>query len=103
MNVLGILGLTRDPAACLIQNGKIIAIAEEERFVRIKHAKGLFPANAVDFCLSHGKLSMKDIDSIAVGWDAKKYPGKMAEIFLENSIKYRITDEKTLQWFSTLR
>lgn len=98
INVLGILGLVRDPAACLVRGGKIIAVAEEERFVRIKHARGLFPKNAIKFCLDYGKIAVKDIDFIAIAWDTKKYPGRMAEIYLENWYKYKITDEKTLQW-----
>ena len=38
-----ILGLSnmRDAAAALVENGRVIAAAEEERFVRVKHVTAL--------------------------------------------------------------
>ena len=45
MNILGILPFGYDPSACLIKDKKIIAMAEEERFIRIKHARNHFPIN----------------------------------------------------------
>ena len=50
MNILGISAFYHDSAAALIQDGKIIAAAQEERFTRKKHDPA-FPANAVKFCL----------------------------------------------------
>ena len=41
------------PAAVLLKNGEIVAMCEEERFVRIKEAPGLFPLYAIQFCLAH--------------------------------------------------
>jgi len=69
MYYLGISGgitgdFTHDPAACLIKDNKIIAIAEEERFVRIKHAHGIFPINAINFCLKQAGIKLKDVDKI---------------------------------------
>jgi carbamoyltransferase len=98
MNILGILYLKRDPSACLLMDGKIVAIAEEERFTRKKHAEDAFPNNAIKFCLSQGKIQMKDINFIAAGWDVNAYPGRMAEHFLKTSFKYKTKDEKTLNW-----
>ena len=37
MYILGVSCLYHDSAACLIQDGKIIAAAQEERYTRIKH------------------------------------------------------------------
>ena len=37
MNILGISAYYHDSAACLVQDGEIIAAAQEERFTRKKH------------------------------------------------------------------
>jgi len=58
-SAMGDLG--HDPSACLIKNNKIVAMAEEERFVRVKHAKGYFPVNAVKYCLKHENISLDDV------------------------------------------
>lgn len=67
-NILGISGGIRpgnqDSAATLISKGRIIACAEEERFIRIKHAPGVLPENAVRYCLKQANLDIKDIDYI---------------------------------------
>ena len=46
--VLGISAFYHDSAAALIQDGKIIAAAQEERFTRKKHDSD-YPKNAVNF------------------------------------------------------
>lgn len=69
MKILGIHGnfgkSDHDAAAVLIIDNQIIAAAEEERFIRYKHAVGLMPDRAIQFCLNKGKVSMKDINIIA--------------------------------------
>ena len=50
MNILGVSALYHDSAAALIQNGEIIAAAQEERFSRKKHDERL-PFGAIAFCL----------------------------------------------------
>ncbi len=96
--VLGLLHLNRDPTACLIQDGKIIAIAEEERFTRVKHAETFFAKNAIQFCLEKAGIAMKDVDCIAVGWDANAYTKRMPIHFLKTWHKYPDKDERTLNW-----
>jgi len=64
MNILGISAFYHDSAACLIQNGKIITAAQEERFTRKKHDSS-FPANAIDFCLKDIGISVHDLDYVA--------------------------------------
>lgn len=98
MKILGIMCIGNDPSACLIMGGKIVAMTEEERFVRVKHADGIFPQNAIKFCLKQGQIEMKDLDYIAIGWDVSKYPGKMAEHFLKTWYRYPTKDKKTLDW-----
>jgi len=63
MNILGISAFYHDSAACLVQNGKIIAAAQEERFTRIKHDSN-YPEKAITFCLDEGKISSKDLDLV---------------------------------------
>ncbi len=63
MNILGISAFYHDSAACLIQDGNIVACAQEERFTRRKHDFS-FPKNAMDFCLKYGKISVKDLDYV---------------------------------------
>jgi len=64
MNILGISAFYHDSAACLIQNGKIISAAQEERFTRKKHDFS-FPKNAIDYCLKNSNLCSKDLDFVA--------------------------------------
>lgn len=77
MNILGISAFGQNPAACLLIDGKLIAFAEEERFIRVKTAYGKFPQNAIWYCLGEGKLSIDEIDEIAFGWDYAKYSAFM--------------------------
>lgn len=63
MKILGISCYYHDSAAVLIDDGKIIAAAEEERFSRIKHDSE-FPKAAVKFCLSQGHIKSKEIDYV---------------------------------------
>ncbi|MFL6293025.1 MAG: carbamoyltransferase [Thermoanaerobaculia bacterium] len=53
MKLLGISCYYHDSAACLVDEGRIVAAAQEERFTRKKHDAG-FPFNAVRYCLAEG-------------------------------------------------
>jgi hypothetical protein len=48
MNILGISAFYHDSAACLVQDGRIVAAAQEERFTRKKHDFS-FPQHAIDY------------------------------------------------------
>lgn len=63
MKILGISAFYHDSAAALIDNGEIIAAAQEERFTRKKHDPG-FPSNAVSFCMEYGGISLNELDAI---------------------------------------
>ena len=52
--ILGISAFYHDSASCIINEGEIIAAAQEERFSRIKHDQN-FPRNAIKFCLKKKK------------------------------------------------
>jgi carbamoyltransferase len=77
MKILGINGLGVLPSACILQDGKMLVFAEEERFTRYKGSFGMMPENAVRFCLTFARLSLNDIDYIAFGWDCEKYRFKI--------------------------
>jgi len=61
MNILGISALYHDSAACLVQNGAIVAAAQEERFTRKKYDESL-PVHAIEYCLRAGKVQPGKID-----------------------------------------
>ena len=63
MNILGISAFYHDSAAALLQNGKIIAAAQEERFTRIKHDPN-FPTQAIKYCLEESGLTLDKLDAI---------------------------------------
>jgi len=64
MRVLGISAFYHDSAAALIEDGRILCAAQEERFTRKKH-DSRFPRFAIEFCLSHSGHSLSEIDYIA--------------------------------------
>jgi carbamoyltransferase len=89
MNILGMIGFGWNPGACLLVDGKLIAFAEEERFTRLKSSHGLFPGRAIDYCLREASLKLHDVDRIAFGWDASKYPYRMLQTMTGQYLRYR--------------
>ncbi len=66
MNVLGLSGAVyHDAAAALFIDGELVAAAEEERFIRDKHAKNRHPEESVRFCLDFAGLKPGDIHAVA--------------------------------------
>ena len=61
--ILGISAFYHDSAATLLNDGKIIAAAQEERFTRIKHDSN-YPYNSIEFVLNFANLKLSDIDKI---------------------------------------
>ncbi|MFI5131581.1 MAG: carbamoyltransferase [Chitinophagales bacterium] len=64
MIILGISAFYHDSAAAIIEDGEIIAAAQEERFSRKKHDES-FPVNAIRFCLEFAGRSINEIDAVA--------------------------------------
>jgi carbamoyltransferase len=64
MTVLGISAFYHDSAAAIIQDGKIIAAAQEERFTRVKN-DAAFPVNAIRFCLQCAGRAVNELDAVA--------------------------------------
>ena len=72
MNILGINAYHGDSSACLVQDGNLIAAAEEERFKRIKHWAG-FPDESIKYCLNEAGLTLGQIDHIAINSNPKAH------------------------------
>ncbi|MGB8192329.1 MAG: carbamoyltransferase [Chitinophagaceae bacterium] len=64
VNIIGISAFYHDSACCILQNGQLIAAAEEERFSRIK-ADPSVPKYAFRYCLNEARISMNDVDCVA--------------------------------------
>ena len=63
MKILGISAYYHDSAAALIEDGKIVAAAQEERFTRKKHDSA-FPLNAIQYCLKELEIDMDGISAV---------------------------------------
>lgn len=63
MNILGISAFYHDSAAALVQDGVIVAAAQEERFTRRKHDAS-FPANAVAYCFREAGITAADLNTV---------------------------------------
>jgi carbamoyltransferase len=63
MLILGISAFYHDSAVALLQDGEIIAAAQEERFSRRKHDPR-FPRHALAYCLRTGKTPLSKIDLV---------------------------------------
>ncbi|MDM8365606.1 carbamoyltransferase family protein [Bacillus thuringiensis] len=75
MYVLGVNGWDfdiHDASACLFYNGKLIAAAEEERFIRQKKALDKIPYNSIAYCLKEAKITPNEVDHIVMGWDVEQ-------------------------------
>ncbi len=63
MRILGISAFYHDSAAALVEDGRIVAAAQEERFTRKKHDAG-FPGHAIEYCLRECGSSLADVDHV---------------------------------------
>jgi carbamoyltransferase len=63
MRILGISAFYHDSAAALIDQGRIVAAAQEERFTRRKHDAS-FPHNAIAYCLAEAGATADQLDHV---------------------------------------
>ncbi len=64
LNIVGLSAYYHDSACCLLQDGILVAAAQEERFSRKKHDASL-PKAAFRYCLQEGGLTINDVDCLA--------------------------------------
>ena len=77
MYILGIFMEGPNTGACLLRDGVMVAIGEEERFTRVKRASDQFPTNSIRYCLREAGIRLCDVGHIATAWDHDKYPANM--------------------------
>ncbi len=63
MRVLGLSAFYHDSAAALLEDGNIVAAAQEERFSRKRHDAG-FPAQAIRHCLDAANVDLDQVDHV---------------------------------------
>jgi carbamoyltransferase len=63
VRILGISAYYHDSAAALLEDGRVVAAAREERFTRRKH-DAAFPHNALAYCLGQGASNLNDVDFV---------------------------------------
>jgi carbamoyltransferase len=61
VRILGLSAFYHDSAAALIEDGRVVAAAQEERFTRKKFDAG-YPHLATDYCLNQAGVALKDVD-----------------------------------------
>lgn len=83
MLVLGVTGFPNgghdgghDASACLLDDGRLVSMCEEERFTRRKHACDTFPLWSSKKCLDDAGITLDDIDRIAFGWAVPRLHGE---------------------------
>lgn len=103
MNVLGITHpIAENTAAALLVDGKIIAVGEEERFLRIKHASRVIPENSINHVLKQAQIQPSDIDYIGIGWDGPKTEQDVIGYIRKGLLSGWITSNEKKYWFLSL-
>ena len=70
MLILGLNAYHGDSSACLLKDGQLIAVGEEERFRRIKHW-AVFPSEAIRWCLEEAKIFLANVEHVAINSDPR--------------------------------
>jgi carbamoyltransferase len=118
MIVLGLSGaLGHDASAAILVDGKIIAAAEEERFIRDKHAKNHWPYEAAKFCLLQAGVTPEQVDIVAFPYGeislasparwhyAKRYwyaPDRALDAIFNGNRRFRRNRDKSLKLMQDL-
>jgi carbamoyltransferase len=63
MRILGLSAFYHDSAAALVDDGRVVAAVQEERFTRKKHDSG-FPHHALGYCLEAAGTRLDDVDYV---------------------------------------
>lgn len=77
MLILGVNSQAHDVSAALLDDGRLLAAVEEERFSRIKHCTG-FPAEAIRRCLAIAGVTGDEIDLVGVCGDPRSHLARRA-------------------------
>jgi carbamoyltransferase len=91
MNVLGLNAYHGDVSAVLVQDGRLVAAVEEERFCRIKHVAG-FPHQAAAACLTMAGIPAREVDWFAVSRNPRAHLWRKALFLLRHRPRNTIAD-----------
>ena len=79
VHILGVNTAYHESSACLLRDGEIVAMAEEERFNRIRYAKRArvdnpdeLPEQAMAWCLKEGGIDWTDLAAIGYSLDPEQ-------------------------------
>ena len=64
LRILGLSAFYHDSAAALLEDGRIVAAAQQERFTRKKHDSG-YPSHAIEYCLAEAGIGLDEVDFVA--------------------------------------
>ncbi len=95
---LGICEGYYDPSVAVVRNGEVVAYAEEERHVRYKHAAGIYPARALDFCLQTAGVRLDEVAAVAVSWNVPAYTDGTMQRFFHRMRQEWPVDPATIAW-----
>lgn len=95
---LGIHEAHADPAVALVADGKLLACSEEERHTRHKHAFGVYPHRALEWCLSQAGIALDDVELVGINWDLDAYTNGEMRAFYDSVNAAFETDANTLAW-----
>ncbi len=106
MYTLGINAAFHDPAACLVQDGKVLAAAEEERFTHVKHGKRpvpfttyILPYHAIHFCLKEAGIPLSKVDHVVYSFNPYlllgDHPNTVLQLPLEPSARPQAADDSS--------
>ena len=99
MYILGISALYHDSAAALLQDGVLVAAAQEERFTRVKYDHRM-PVQAIRYCLQQAGITEQDLDYVV--FYEKPLP-KFERILLSQFSTFprswRVFREAMIAWF----
>jgi carbamoyltransferase len=86
MNILGINAYHGDVSAVLVQDGRLVAAVEEERFRRIKHVGG-FPHSAIGACLEMAGIAGRDVEHVGVSRNPRAHLWRKGVFALQHRMK----------------
>ena len=87
--ILGLNFLHSDSSACILRNGLLIAAAEEERFLRIKHTSS-FPIQSINYCLEEANIDISDLNTITINSKPLSVLNKKIIYTLKNFKRFKL-------------
>jgi len=87
MKILGISPLDKDATVSIVEDGKILYAAGEERFSRVKQQDG-FPHKALENALAYTNTSIDEIDHVAYAFTDAQAEKKIIDKNIQNEAQF---------------